>query len=69
MGQPVDHDHEPVGSMDPVEPFQPDARDESIDLVGSFYMVGPFKPFESFNMTGPFELVGSVDMVGSFDMV
>ena len=24
MGQPVDHDHEPVVSMDPVEPFEPD---------------------------------------------
>ena len=30
MSQPVDHDHEPVGSMDPVQPFEPDDRDESI---------------------------------------
>ena len=44
MGEPVDHDHELVGSMYLVEPFQPDDRDESIDLVGSFDMVGPFDP-------------------------
>ena len=36
MGQPVDHDHEPVGSMHPVEPFEPDDRDESIgSSIGS----------------------------------
>ena len=40
MGQPVDHDHEPVVSMDPVEPFEPDDRDELVDLVGSLEPVG-----------------------------
>ena len=40
MGQPVDHDHEPVVAMDPVEPFEPDDRDELVDLVGSLEPVG-----------------------------
>ena len=29
MGQPMDHDHEPVGAMHPFEQFEPDDRDES----------------------------------------
>ena len=44
MGQPVDHDHEPVVSMDAAEPFEPDDRDESVDLVGSFDMAGSLEP-------------------------
>ena len=40
MGQPVDHDYEPVGSMHPFEPFEPDDRHDSFDLVGSYDMVG-----------------------------
>ena len=30
--------------MDPVEPFEPDDLDESVDLVGSFVMVGSLEP-------------------------
>ena len=40
MGQPMDHDHESVGSMHPLEPLERDDRDDSFDLVGSFDMVG-----------------------------
>ena len=40
MGQPMDHDHESVGSMHPFEPLKRDDRDDSFDLVGSFDMVG-----------------------------
>ena len=42
MGQPMDNDHEQVGSMHPFEPFEPDDRDDSFDLVGSFNTPGAF---------------------------
>ena len=38
----MDHDYEPVGSMHPSEPFEPDDRDDSFDLVGSFNIPGAF---------------------------
>ena len=45
MGQPMNHDHVPVGSMHPVEPFEPDDRDDSFVWLAHLIWFGPFNWF------------------------
>ena len=42
MGQPMDHDHEPVGSMHPFEPFEPADRDDHLIWLAHLILLGHF---------------------------